>query len=379
MSVNFTYHSYLISFAQSGLPASDAWYVNITGGPSLLSTGVTTTQSTDLINGSYTFHAGTNDTRYAPSYSPAFTVSGEPVLISVNFTLLTDTVTISETGLPSGTPWNTTVNGITLSSTNHSILFQEANGTFDYRTGVPAGGWTSGTFTVDGGPISVQLAFYRISFTEGKLPGRNDLAGHHERGDGPFDRTALLLSAQWDLPLSHRGGRWLPHDRFWCVLGGGGRGDHPLGVPTDHLFHEILRDRPFVGDGLVRDVQRHARVLDEGQRLVLGDPQRHVQLHDSGPSRTMRWAHRYSGTVLVTGGGQGTTPDTVSVAWTLVKYLVKFTETGLPHATDWSVTIAWPDPDDHGNLHLVRPFECQLRVLDHLVGIRYLPRTPRAP
>jgi len=46
-------------------------------------------------------------------------------------------------------------------------------------------------------------------------------------------------------------------------------------------------------------------------------------------------AGSYSGTVLVSSSN----PATISVHWALVKYTVKFEETGLPSGTNWTVTI----------------------------------------
>jgi hypothetical protein len=50
-------------------------------------------------------------------------------------------------------------------------------------------------------------------------------------------------------------------------------------------------------------------------------------------------ANSYSGKVTVAGGGSGTTSNVVVVAWTVVKYLVTFTETGLAPGTKWNVTV----------------------------------------
>jgi hypothetical protein len=47
----------------------------------------------------------------------------------------------------------------------------------------------------------------------------------------------------------------------------------------------------------------------------------------------------YSGSVTVSGAGQGSVSNTVRVPWTLVKYLVTFTESGLPAHTSWEVTF----------------------------------------
>jgi hypothetical protein len=58
-----------------------------------------------------------------------------------------------------------------------------------------------------------------------------------------------------------------------------------------------------------------------------------------GPVANYSLGGSYTGTVTVDGGAPGTTAATVSVPWTLVKYKVTFTETGLAKGTDWTVTL----------------------------------------
>ena len=78
--------SYQVTFAESGLPSGDTWYVNVTGGPSLSGTGATPTVSTDLPNGVYSFAVATNDKTYTPAYTPSLTVRGTQVSVDVTFT-----------------------------------------------------------------------------------------------------------------------------------------------------------------------------------------------------------------------------------------------------------------------------------------------------
>jgi hypothetical protein len=70
-------------------------------------------------------------------------------------------VTISETGLPSGTSWSVTLNGSSQTSSNASIEFEEPNGSYLLFVGsVP--GYSVGpewNFTVQGGPANVTVEF----------------------------------------------------------------------------------------------------------------------------------------------------------------------------------------------------------------------------
>ena len=79
--------NYPVTFTESGLPTGDTWFVNVTGGPSLRGTGATTTISTDLPNGVYSFTVATSDKSYTPSYGPGLTVRGTQVSVSLTFSV----------------------------------------------------------------------------------------------------------------------------------------------------------------------------------------------------------------------------------------------------------------------------------------------------
>ncbi|MGC9138614.1 MAG: hypothetical protein ACP5G5_06405, partial [Thermoplasmata archaeon] len=88
-------------------------------------------------------------------------------------------VTFSETGLPSGSIWYINLtNGQFFSLSGSSITFYEPNGTYDYTIATNnklyAPYPSSGTFTVNGNSVSIQVIFklvlYAITFTETGLP-----------------------------------------------------------------------------------------------------------------------------------------------------------------------------------------------------------------
>ncbi|EQD72490.1 thermopsin precursor, partial [mine drainage metagenome] len=168
-AITFVQATYPVRFTESGLPNGTSWSVTLGG--------VTQSSTTTVIdfqepNGSYTYRLASNMPEYgAPGGS--FVVTGSPVFVYVTFTKLTYTVTFSESGLPSGTNWSVTLNGVTSSSTRGSISFVEVNGTFTWSVGVQVGYRAtpaSGTLTVAGGPVAESIAFalvtYTVSFSE---------------------------------------------------------------------------------------------------------------------------------------------------------------------------------------------------------------------
>ncbi|MEM3192147.1 MAG: hypothetical protein QW292_08675, partial [Candidatus Parvarchaeota archaeon] len=74
-------------------------------------------------------------------------------------------VTFSETGLPSGTSWSVTLNGVPESSTTSTITFTEPNGVYSFSvqaTGyVPSIGF--GSLAVNGAPVSESIVFTSVS------------------------------------------------------------------------------------------------------------------------------------------------------------------------------------------------------------------------
>src|SRR5207244_4491309 len=86
-------------------------------------------------------------------------------------------VSLTETGLPTGTSWSVTLGGTARTSTTSTIIFSEADGTYSYAVG-PVTGYAaspaSGTITVNGAAVSQSIAFtqvtYSVTFTETGLP-----------------------------------------------------------------------------------------------------------------------------------------------------------------------------------------------------------------
>jgi hypothetical protein len=164
--VAFSEVLYSVQFTENGLPSGVSWYVNITesNGTKYLSGPISgSSYSFSLTNGSYTYKIATSNKIYAPTLiSAAFTVDGSTLAIPTTFTVVKYNVTIQETGLPSGTEWNLTFNGLTYHLTNSSYVFQLPNGTYAYQ--IPAEpGYTvsSGIFTVSGKPLSINVVFIK--------------------------------------------------------------------------------------------------------------------------------------------------------------------------------------------------------------------------
>jgi YVTN family beta-propeller protein len=173
---------YNVTFQESGLPAGDTWWVNVSTAPPASST--TSNLSISLYGGSYYFSVSTSDKEYA-AVSGALPITGN-TLVKVQFHLVTYPVTFTESGLPSGLNWSVSLSGSSENSTSVHEVFDRPNGTYPYLvTGPPGyrpanGASASGSAVVDGGAVNLPIQFtgkstvYAITFVESGLPADSD-------------------------------------------------------------------------------------------------------------------------------------------------------------------------------------------------------------
>ncbi|MGI0133285.1 MAG: alkaline phosphatase family protein, partial [Thermoplasmata archaeon] len=175
-----------------GFVAFNSYVVRETpGGGASTTLGTITSESTmtataaGLSTGtSYTFQVETIDVcRGASNCGSSGLTSAtysNPVNATPASTAATYSVTFTEAGLPSGTPWSVDLAGSHQSSNGSSIAFTEPNGTYTYSVGEP-GGYAaspgSGSVSVSGGATSQSISFsplskgsYSITFSETGLP-----------------------------------------------------------------------------------------------------------------------------------------------------------------------------------------------------------------
>jgi hypothetical protein len=116
-----------------------------------------------------------------PSHT-AFLEFGKATVEENNFTanitsnLQKFNLTFEETGLPMGTKWTITVNGMNRSSNFSQITFKEPNGTYNYEVGLINGFTVSplaGQRPISGRSITVNISYsklYAVTFSESGLP-----------------------------------------------------------------------------------------------------------------------------------------------------------------------------------------------------------------
>ncbi len=173
-----------LRYVEHGLPAGTAW------GFSYLSTAYRTVQPLvylpgwSLPTGGHGFVVSTvpGYTASPPSGTATF-VPGSNATETIDFAGIY-TVTFAESGLPTGTSWNVTLDGVVqtdrTTGPTASIVFNEGNGSFAYTVGEVAGWHLSGTsyagsIEVAGADVTKTLVWtlyaYNVTFVETGLPG----------------------------------------------------------------------------------------------------------------------------------------------------------------------------------------------------------------
>ena len=167
--------TYNTTFFENGLSPGTLWSVTFNG------TTESSSNSTILfseLNGTYSYTVNSvSGYTVSPSFG-SITVNGKNISQSVTFTEMSITpikynITLTETGLPLGTSWSVTLNGIKESSTTSTILFSELNGTYSYTVNSVSGytvSPSSGSITVNGKNMTQVVTFKhnteKLSLTE---------------------------------------------------------------------------------------------------------------------------------------------------------------------------------------------------------------------
>ncbi|MCI4373092.1 MAG: hypothetical protein L3K02_05560, partial [Thermoplasmata archaeon] len=202
--VPWTVYYSTVIFNETGLPVSGSnWYANVTGRAAELIWTSLGNWTPTFPNGTYNYTVSTGWKGYAPTVSEGtFTVVGGPVVVVAAF-VKTYSVTFTESGLPTGTNWTVSVEGVPRSTTATSLVLAEPSGNYSFQVGAVAGFLptpANGSVEVLGGPVGRTVAWapvaspgVNVTFTETGLPSGTpwsvSLGGatHHSSGSSlPF-------------------------------------------------------------------------------------------------------------------------------------------------------------------------------------------------
>ena len=157
--LSYVRSSYPVKFHERNLPPGTEWWVNVTGSPSVTSTGVALVIYEPP--GSYSYVVGTENKTWA-GRPGTFTLGKSLDSQPVKFVRQTFPVTFGETGLPSGARWCVAFSGGRAHCTAKALLsFLDPNGTYDYTLTTTKPGYSApgGSFTVAGMAVSATATF----------------------------------------------------------------------------------------------------------------------------------------------------------------------------------------------------------------------------
>ena len=343
-TVAFSSVTYVVKFTETGLPAGTRWYLNVTGETSVVSTA--TTSSIGLANNTYTFTVATVNTLYQPSpASGNFTVAGAALSETVGFSLITYKVTVTESGLPTGTRWYLNVTGhSSVASTTTAASIALANGTYRYTVAAadkiygpfPA----SGTLLVAGAPLSRNVTFskvtYAVTFTESGLPAGTrwylNVTGQSSVSSTTTTASILLANGTYHASVATSNKIYgpSPASSTFDVAG--------RTASETAKFAPVLYAVTFRESGLPSGSSWSA-ILNGTAESSTGSPIAFTEVNGTYPYSVATsqpgWGSTEPyGTVAVLG-------VPVVVAETFVTlYVVTFTESTLPSGTNWTATAS---------------------------------------
>jgi hypothetical protein len=159
VDVDLTYTAqYNVSITASGVPSGTSWSATLGG---VTASGTAATLNFTVGAGTYAYQIAPIAGYTASPSSGSVTVVASNYNLGVTFTQATYAVTISESGLSSGSTWSATLNGATQSTSGSSLTWYLPNGTYPYSSTAPSGysGGGSGTVVVNGAPSGAAIGF----------------------------------------------------------------------------------------------------------------------------------------------------------------------------------------------------------------------------
>ena len=331
-----------VQFIETGLAPTTIWNVNLSG---TLGTSNTTTINFVWITGVFPFSVLPVAGYTANPSSGNVTVGSSGATVYITFTRLAAnyTVTFTESGLPTGTPWWVNLNGTNISAATSAINFTVVNGTYLFTTPSLLAGTlgerfitsvTNGTVVVLGADVSVKVPYVTEFFLS---------MGVTPTGAGTVAPNSGWFAAGAKVNLSETPAAGYAFLRW----NGSGIGNFS-GIdasPTITMLGPIAENATF---GLAYAVDFEEIGLLDGvtwsvtfNGVTLSAL--FVFLDFSASNGTYAYtvgiipgfhADSYRGNVTVAGSDV-----TVIIHWVRVTYNVSFVESNLPSGTTWSVTL----------------------------------------
>ena len=325
--------TYSVTFTEKGLPKGTLWNVAI--GP-LRVTSVTSTIVFLEPNGSYPFQVGIV-AGWSTTATGSVVVTGSSATVTRTFTQVKYVVTFKETGLPVGTNWSVTVGATSVSSTLTYINFHLTNGSYSYVVTNVANYSRSptGSFAVVGAGLTITEKFlpvrYTVTFKEAGLPmGTNwsVMVGATTLWSTLTYINFHLINGSYAYAVANVANYSRSPTGSFSVSG--------AGLTITEKFSLVKYAVTFKETGLPVGTNWSVTVgaMDLSSTLTYMNFHLTNGSYSYTVANVANYSRTASGELTVAGTGL-----TLTIPFTLVKYKVTVTESGLPPHTSWQVTI----------------------------------------
>lgn len=362
-AVSFTPVKYTVTFTETGLPSGVSWFINMTGGQSYSSTGAQI--SVSLTNGSYQYTVSTSDKIYSSSGN-SFIVHGGMLTQQVAFVPVKYEVTFKESGIPSGIAWYINITGFNGDFTASSFLqLNLTNGTYSYSVATPDKIYTAvgGTFTISGTQVAVSVEFttvrYNVTFLENGIPSGtpwyvNFSNGEHYSSDSA-ELTLSLVNGSYTYSVSTSDKSFAPGNTSGSIVMDG------EASAVNVKFIPVYYSVKFTESGLPSGTTWYVNITG-GQSYSSSTPVIDAELTNG----TYHYSIGTTDRKYSSSGGSFTVGGSamqVTIGLSQVKYNVKFTETGIPAGSKWTLVF-------DGNTSLVSSTQELFSVVNGTYGYR---------
>ena len=355
ITITFSLVTYQVTFTESGLPSGTKWYANVSGQASQNSTTSSIALTNKLSNGSYSYSISSSNSNYVDAASPSsFTVNGAPLTVSITFTSTTTyKITFTESGLPSSTIFYVNVSGFSsLSSTNGTIITRLPNSTYTYTVQTSdklySPSPSSSSFTVNGAPLTITITFslvtYQVTFTESGLPSSTEwyvnVTGQSSQSSitGELILTNSLSNGTYYYSVSSVNPEYVPSLKSSSFTVNGASLTIPL------TFSLLTYQITFVTSDNPSSLKWYVNITGQSS-LSTTSSSVSISLSNGSYSFTLATGNKVykltsaSDNFTVSGASKQ-----IQVSFSLVTYVVTFTESGLPTGTTWYVNVSGQSP-----------------------------------
>jgi hypothetical protein len=341
---------YTIQFTETGLPSIDVWCVSLGGRGTCGSSNLVVGEP----NGTYAYVITAPPGYVAAQPYGNLTISGAARTVTVTWALAPGTygVTFTEIGLPSGTVWSVTLgpNGVSTNGTN--ATFFVANGTFVFSVPAVAGyseNGGNGWLNVSGASFGVLVLFtagvttYPVTIGETGLANGTqwqvNTSGASSSGSltlNTVNSTVISLSnGSYTFTVVPVAGYTATYNSSVVIQGAGATFSVVFGTNSNSTPPPPAYSVTLTESGLPNGTGWSASLGGSGwssttRTITFAEPNGTYPLTVSPPAN---YTANFTSPVRINGG-----PVSVSVAFSGTAYPITFLETGLPEASDWTVS-----------------------------------------